>query len=584
MAETPKSTLDPGFTQGMACPICGQDTLQVRHLERYPDFVTCTNCESAFVAEDGGERVMYGKIPPSYPDTSRFALNEWAWPEAIERRARAERPSAPRAASAPSPQPPREPAAPPPPRPPEVQLPPREPGPPPDEEQDWAPSGTTPLGDEQPYRDEDSLGQVTPFPDDEPIAEPPETEPEPAAPPFEREPEPTAFEPPAEEPEPPPSPPPAPEEKPGAEQDAEDLLSALWAAEEGAQELESESAAPPEPDEPALPDDWIPMDEPQAAVSPGADPFDRDIPLEPDREEEEEYPEWLSLADEIDEMVAPFEEDQAEDFTEPEPEELPTTAPESEDADKAAVEQELAQAYWAGTTSATESPLETPPQGVDAAAAQAVAAADETAAPSPAYEPEPGQRSRVVLKGIQVRFPRRNCAHCYRSPAMKFISVLANLQRSTAPQREMTSLRIPVCESCHARANAVSEEAQTARFQAHMAGALVALTLVVCSLIFRITDFQNGVLADLVALVVIAALGYGIPMVLMMLRATQFPKPPDAQFVETTLRVPGDTEGMESAFEWRNKMYAQDFLEANKPIAVSEVTRVEERASAQPES
>lgn len=526
---------------------------------------------------------MYGKIPPTYPETSRFALNEWAWPEAVERRARAERPSASGGAAAPPPRRAPEQAAPAAPPPPEVQPPAREPEPPAEADEDWLPSGTTPLGDEEPLQDMAPPGQVTPFPADEPVAQPPEREPEPAPapPPPERKPEPEAFEPP--EPEPAPPAPPQPEDPSGAEQDAEDLLSTLWAAEGSPEESEPETAAPSEPDEPSLPDDWIPMDEPQGSSSPGADPFDRDIPLEP--EQEEEYPEWLSLADEIDDMVAPFEEgeDQAEDFTEPE--QVLDTEPEEESTEKVAVEEELAQAYWAGTTSPPKEATETDPPEIETVVTPPIEGqeAADTAAPSPAFEPEPGQRFRVVLKGVQLRFPRRHCSHCYRSPAMKNITVLANLQRSTAPQREMTTLRVPVCESCHARANAVSEEAQTARFQAHMLGALVALTLVVCSLVFRITDFQNGVLTDLVALVVIAAMGYGVPMVLMMLRATQFPKPPDAKFVETTLRVPGDTEGMESAFEWRNRMYAQEFLGANKPIAVSEVTRVEERAPAQPQ-
>lgn len=624
MAGTPKPTLEPGYTQGRLCPVCGQAGLQVRHMERYPDFVTCTNCESAFVVEEDGERVMYGKLPVNYPDTRQFALNEWAWPEAIERRAQAERPPAagpaatPSAAPATPPEP--EPTTFPPPAELEPAIPPERETPPAVETQTSEPVGVPP---EAPPTSEapEPAQSVTPIPADEalPASSGPFSGPEPAEiPPFEEpehpseidefqapqeeidaaqaplghtgEPgtlsEPDAFQPPQEEAGVPTGVFDDLDDHTGAD-DADDLLSALWATDERAASppAESEEQPAPEPASPGtppLPDDWIPMDDLEDAPSPGADPFDQDVPIEP--KEDEEYPEWLSLADEIDEMVSPFEVDQEADQAEPEGEQPPETQSAFQTDQESVTEDQLAQAYWAGPEGAAEPEAETPAQRLDEVAAAAVAAVDHgSAAPSPSFEPEPGKRHRVVLKGVQIRFPRRHCSHCFRSPAMKYISVLANLQRSMSPQREMTTLRIPVCDSCHARANAVSEEAQTARFQAHMLGALVALTLVVCSLVFRITDFQNGVLADIVALIVIAGLGYGIPMVVMMLRASQFPKPADSQFVETTLRVPGDTEGMETAFEWRSRMYAKEFLEANQPIAVSEVIKVEDREMIQPE-
>jgi hypothetical protein len=55
------------------------------------------------------------------------------------------------------------------------------------------------------------------------------------------------------------------------------------------------------------------------------------------------------------------------------------------------------------------------------------------------------------------------------------------------------------------------------------------------------------------------------------------PKPPDSEYVKSTLRVPGDTEGTETAFEWRNQDYARRFLLANTKVAVSEVTRMREQ-------
>ncbi|MEX0788532.1 MAG: hypothetical protein WD040_07020 [Anaerolineales bacterium] len=93
MPGTPRKTLIDGFADSLTCAICGQATLMLVHHAQLPDHVTCSNCGSAFVVEDGGDRVMYGKIPESYPVVRRFALRQWAWPEAIARKAAPERTS-----------------------------------------------------------------------------------------------------------------------------------------------------------------------------------------------------------------------------------------------------------------------------------------------------------------------------------------------------------------------------------------------------------------------------------------------------------------------------------------------------------
>lgn len=95
MTSRPRLTLDDDFIQDRHCAICGTDELRVVHLEQYPDYVACGNCDSAFVVEEEGERAMYGKIPPQFPETQRFALQQWAWLEAIEVRAAPERPKPP---------------------------------------------------------------------------------------------------------------------------------------------------------------------------------------------------------------------------------------------------------------------------------------------------------------------------------------------------------------------------------------------------------------------------------------------------------------------------------------------------------
>jgi ribosomal protein S27AE len=91
MSPTPRSTIDDGFIAGRACAVCGATALVVKHAANLPDHVACGRCGSIFVVEGEGDRVMYGKIPADYPATRRFALKQWVWIEAVERRAAQER-------------------------------------------------------------------------------------------------------------------------------------------------------------------------------------------------------------------------------------------------------------------------------------------------------------------------------------------------------------------------------------------------------------------------------------------------------------------------------------------------------------
>lgn len=91
MTPVPRINIEDLSIQGLSCAICGAASLSVVHLDQFPDYVSCANCASAFVMEAEGERVMYGSIPVEYPQTSHFALQQWTWLEAVERRARPER-------------------------------------------------------------------------------------------------------------------------------------------------------------------------------------------------------------------------------------------------------------------------------------------------------------------------------------------------------------------------------------------------------------------------------------------------------------------------------------------------------------
>lgn len=94
-SPAPRLTLDDDYVDGMQCAICGQISLRVVHLDTLPDFVGCNRCDSAFVVEVNGERVMYGKIDAEFADTRQFALRQWVWPAAIKRRASLEAPVEP---------------------------------------------------------------------------------------------------------------------------------------------------------------------------------------------------------------------------------------------------------------------------------------------------------------------------------------------------------------------------------------------------------------------------------------------------------------------------------------------------------
>lgn len=92
MPTIPRITIDDATLEEPACAICGEEALRIAHVDKLPDFISCGNCGSVFVMEEGGDRVMYGKIPPEYPKTSALALRQWLMKEVVEAQATAERP------------------------------------------------------------------------------------------------------------------------------------------------------------------------------------------------------------------------------------------------------------------------------------------------------------------------------------------------------------------------------------------------------------------------------------------------------------------------------------------------------------
>jgi hypothetical protein len=57
-----------------------------------------------------------------------------------------------------------------------------------------------------------------------------------------------------------------------------------------------------------------------------------------------------------------------------------------------------------------------------------------------------------------------------------------------------------------------------------------------------------------------------------------FPISEDAAYVRSTLLVPSEVQGLETAFEWRNKTYAERFHQANHEITVGQIIKVKDRS------
>jgi hypothetical protein len=413
MAATPKPTVEDVYAEGLTCAICGEQDLYVQHLPKFPDFVTCRNCQAAFVVEDSGERVMYGKIPDAYPETKAFAFRQWVWLEAVDRHAREEHP---RAVPAPPPNPPQEP------------------------------------------RD-----QLVEAPTPPPAAA------KPAAP---------------------------------AGPDADWLAARLRTA-----DMPAGVPIPTEPD---------PYRSSSAAVPLGSDTSPKDDSL----------PAWLR-------GEAPA------DSPPPAP---PPAAPQPVIPDR---------------------PKATP---AVAAAAPAMAAAEE--APTREGEPPADQRVRVTIRGDRVRMPVVACAHCQRSPAPDRLPVAGSLPRSGGGRRS-TTFQVPLCRECGTRTKARSSEERGARLMAHLTGALVGLILVVVVLAANVIPFATNLALGLAVLVAIGLAGYGLTAAFMLGRAGRMPRPPDAAFVRSTLRVVADPAAPLTAFEWRNADFAASFHKANSATAVA---------------
>ena len=207
------------------------------------------------------------------------------------------------------------------------------------------------------------------------------------------------------------------------------------------------------------------------------------------------------------------------------------------------------------------------------------AAAKPTAAPPPS-DPPPGQRHRVIVHGDQVVFPMQACAHCMQSPAPNRLTIIGSaVQGQGVGQRQVKRYNVPLCRACYHRATARTAEENSARLNAHLISALVALGLLVAALALGLIDpAQVGVGAAVVFMLILIVVGYAAPAMLLFGRAGRFPPTDDARYVRTTLLIPEESQGLETAYEWRNARYAEQFYQANHERALGGVVPIKDRA------
>ncbi|MCK5634239.1 MAG: hypothetical protein KAI06_04100 [Anaerolineales bacterium] len=624
MASTPKSTLDDSLINGLVCAICGEDALHVVHMDNLPDFVSCERCNSAFLSEDGGERVFYGKIGEGYPMTERFALKQWVWLEVVEQRANEER---------------------------------------------GALEQETPTYDEPVEEAITTLAADIESPE-APISET-ATDTLESDEPIEEE-----ITPPAADIEIP--------EAPIAETAADTLESAESAdflekrlgeldlgsgaasipgesdfeqepadqISEGTDDLESyfrsitpdaetdlEPSVPEEVESPPIAGTWSeiglePADEqapPEIAdsqteesISEPDDTWDQPLEVETPEADEIPLPDWAQHAED---SVDPSLEGDAQEIESPLDNLLPPEEPELDflsdlrqsagvplesepipdlhisevplesqpilpplaapDAVGSAVDPE---SFAARIESFSQSPptdlepIEKPPS-MPEATSQELDAADAEVVPDDEFvlldtDPPSGHRFRVVIRGEKAIFPGGDCAHCGRTPAKGNLAVIGALPNGqSVGQRKTTTFKIPLCGECRKRAAQLSNKAKEARLQAHLLSAIGGMLLVVGALALDVINPRDLQIFDIAILAILFIIGYVAPVFFLLGRVGKYPPPASALYVRSTLLVPQETQGLETAFEWRNAEYANRFFEANEAHTLGKASKIKDRAS-----
>jgi hypothetical protein len=489
MSLKPRNVLSDDFISGMTCAICTKPALHIVHVEEYPDFVHCQNCDSAFVVENEGSWVMYGKIPEDYPETREFALKQWSWLDAVSQRAEEE-------------------------------------------------------------REERGAAEVAA----EPKAEPP-----------------------------------TPEEAPETTLVEEELTST--------QHAELDKAVTSKLQQPAAEDDQFELESSEEGEmefefeADSVSPFAEQMPTPPPEaaDAEEDLPDWLrpEMASEVEGLIEEEEPEvtfEERPQAEPEEEAIMAAPPTSEGAPAQEIEEgfelELEEELLEPTPFAPPSraqPVEgTTPQPSEEPFPPEPG--EEDTARARVGEPEPDKRFRVVVRGSQLRYPKNVCAHCLRK-AEREMRVSGRLPDPNQPgERKTFDLRIPLCSDCHKRTQARSADENNSRLQGLLISGVVGLLLMVVTLATGVINLQEDLLLGLGILGLIALLGFGIPAIILLSRASRFPPPRDAVFVLTTLLIQETADDL-TQFEWRNPGYGEFFRQVNRNSVEGGLQAIKDRAA-----
>ena len=195
-------------------------------------------------------------------------------------------------------------------------------------------------------------------------------------------------------------------------------------------------------------------------------------------------------------------------------------------------------------------------------------------------DPPRGHRYRVVIRGEKAIFPGGDCAHCGRTPVKGNLTVVGSLpDGQNITQRKTTTFKIPLCGECRKRAGQLSEEAKEARLQAHLLSAIGGMLLVVGALAVGIIKPAELQFFDILILAILFVVGYTLPALFLLGRVGKHPPPASASYVRSTLLVPKETQGLETAFEWRNSEYAERFFEANEAHTYGKLSKIKDRSA-----
>jgi hypothetical protein len=477
MSLTPRNTLNDDFIDGMSCAICGNPNLTITHVKKFPDFVSCNRCGAAFVVENEGSWVMYGKIPAEYPETSEFALRQWTWLDAVAQRAADER----EMASEPSLKP-QESVQ-------EIEL-------------------TSP----ESY---DRLSSTT----------------EEIQPDLEvKLPEPSPLQ----------------TQIPQKEA-SEDLMHSPPITEGMATPAEEDLQLSTQEDIVESHPDAFPPSEEVLVPTPFA-------PIEGTEIEEGDQ------LDRLEDVL--FSEIEGQDDLTPE-----EVMPDQTDIDFLFTEMETAQQE------------EIAPKGESEASTMAEEEVEEQPSAVPVGEPRPDKRYRVTIQGSQPKYPKNYCAHCLKTPVRLRPIMRGSLPDPNNPgKRRLVPLELPFCKDCQKRMNARSDEERNARLLAFLLSGLISVIAIAVTIILHVVNLSENLPSGLIILLIVAILGFAVPLLISLNWANRYPPPRDAAFVLSTLLVNDAGEDL-TEFEWRNPGYAELFRQVNQESATGEVKPIQDRVT-----